>query len=150
MMSWNYIAGFFDGEGSVTHNGKGFRIHIPQTHLRVLQKIQDFIGTGHIAVVTKRKAHWKDNWLFYIAKQKDVKLFLQQVKPFVHVKKEHVFKALKAIQPLVDRQDARLKLAEYRKKRALELRNKDYSYRKIGKVLGIDWGYARRLTLNKN
>ena len=58
-MNWSYIAGFFDGEGSVAHNGKGFRITIAQTDLEILNLIKDFTGVGHVIEVTKRKKHWK-------------------------------------------------------------------------------------------
>ncbi|HPA25214.1 MAG TPA: LAGLIDADG family homing endonuclease [bacterium] len=45
-MTWNYVAGFFDGEGSITKNGSGFRITIVQTNKEVLEEIKKFIQLG--------------------------------------------------------------------------------------------------------
>jgi len=71
-MNWDYIAGFFDGEGCITYGrSKRYRIMISQTHKEVLESIRDFVGVGYVVEVAKRKSHWKDSWVFYIAKQED-------------------------------------------------------------------------------
>ena len=93
-MTWQYISGFFDGEGSLCHNGKGYRITIPQTSESVLQSIKTFVGSGQVIHVTKRKVHWKESWVFYIARQEDVYMFLRKIAAHVIVKKGHVEKVL--------------------------------------------------------
>lgn len=90
-MNWQYIAGFFDGEGTITHNGKGFRITIPQTNELVLQKIRLFAGYGNIIYNPKRKSYWSDGWTYYIAKQSEVYKFLMKIKPFLVVKSDTVY-----------------------------------------------------------
>ncbi len=47
-MTWNYVVGFFDGEGSITKNGSGFRITIVQTNKEVLEEIKKFIQLGGV------------------------------------------------------------------------------------------------------
>ncbi len=67
-MDWNYIAGFFDGEGSILkHDPTNYRISIPQTNEEVLQKIKTFSNMGNIFKTRKRKEHWKDSWVYSVA-----------------------------------------------------------------------------------
>lgn len=77
-MTWNYVVGFFDGEGSITKNGSGFRITIVQTNKEVLEEIKKFIQLGGVMEITKRKLHWKDCWVYYIASPKDVHIFFNK------------------------------------------------------------------------
>ncbi len=50
LMNWNYIAGFFDGEGSVhvRPNGTGAVLAFYNTNRRVIEEIQSFLGAGVI------------------------------------------------------------------------------------------------------
>ena len=149
MISWQYIAGFFDGEGSISRVGNWYRIIISQTHYEVLAAIRLFAQVGHVAKLTKRQAHWKDAWIYYIAKQKDVALFLRGIAPYLIVKRQYVIPILSAVDKLVTQQNSRERIARNRKRQAKILRQRGYSYRKIGRVLGIDWGYARRIILGR-
>ena len=147
-MNWSYIAGFFDGEGSLVYNGKGFRIIIPQTNEEVLISIKNFIGYGNIIYIKKRKAHWSDSWSYYIAKQTEVYDFIRKIKPFVIVKRDLITKTIPRLRTITNNQEKRKNLYIYRKREAKKLRNKGLTYRSIGKELNVDWGYARRLILN--
>lgn len=100
-MTWQYIAGFFDGEGSFCHNGKGFRITISQTDENVLNEIKKFTGLGNVIKVTKRRDHWKDAWVYYIAKQEDVLTFTQNTTEYLLVKKDILIDAQKKLQRAV-------------------------------------------------
>lgn len=55
-MTWEYIAGFFDGEGSICHNGKGYRVTIVQTNQEVLDDIVQFSGVGSVIKNHKEKS----------------------------------------------------------------------------------------------
>jgi len=147
MMDWSYVAGFFDGEGSVTRHGNGYRVTIPQTNFEVLQKIMQSATVGHVVGLRKRQEHWKDCWMYYITKQSDVELFLRHIAPHVLVKKKPVEQALKNLRPFLIKQKVKQALSISRKKKAIQLRGQGYTYREIGKRIGTDWGYARRLTL---
>lgn len=146
-MNWSYIGGFFDGEGSLTHNGKGYRITIVQANEEVLSKIQKFCKSGHIIKVKKRKIHWKDSWVFYISKQEDVYKFIVRISPYLIVKKQLICRVVPILKKYVKLQNKKKIVLEKRKKLVTELRNKSFSYRAIGTKVGIDWGYARRLFL---
>ena len=147
-MNWNYIAGFFDGEGSVAHNGMGFRISIPQTSEEVLNKIRRFTKIGFVIPVKKRKSHWKDSWVYYIASKKDVYYFLNKAVLHLIVKKDLTLKVMSLLKKQLLRMQDKKKTHDKRKIEAKLLRLKGWDYRKIGKKLNIDWGYARRLVLD--
>ncbi|MBA3046930.1 LAGLIDADG family homing endonuclease [Patescibacteria group bacterium] len=146
-MTWEYIAGFFDGEGSITHNKKGYRITISQTDLKVLQKIRNYVDYGFVFKNKKRKSHWKDSWIYYIAKQESVLEFLIKIKPLAVVKKEQIIFIIPILKKAVKNinKKKRIRLANIVK--AKKLREQGLTYRQIGKKLNIDFGHARRLAL---
>ncbi|MBI3046129.1 MAG: hypothetical protein HYY86_01090 [Candidatus Harrisonbacteria bacterium] len=149
-INWGYIAGFVDGEGNIVKNGKNdYRIAIPQTHEGVLKEIQDFSGMGNICKAKKRKPHWKENWVYCIARQKDVLFFLKSIYPYLIVKKGIARKTIPIVAKIVSNQ-FKNKLCLQKKIKACKfLRGRGLSYRKIGKKLKVDHGYARRLILYK-
>ena len=146
-MTWEYVAAFFDGEGTIAHNGKGFRIAITQTNESVLREIQKLSGVGYILMLKKRKSHWKDSWIFYIARQEDVYKFIFGIKNYLIVKKQLAEQTAIKLKIYLKIEGKRKSLKEKRIRRARILRTKGWSYRKIGKELNIDWGYIRRLLL---
>lgn len=146
-MDWRYIAGFFDGEGSITHNDKGFRVTVAQTNFEVLEQIRKFVGFGFIIKPTKRKAHWKDSWVYYIARQKNIYSFLQSVSRYLVVKRLLAEKTIPKLKIAVDRQKQRQDRRQRLVRVSRELRKKGLALRAIGKKLNIDFGYARRLIL---
>ncbi|MCX6813053.1 MAG: hypothetical protein NTV77_00985, partial [Candidatus Azambacteria bacterium] len=129
-------------------NGKGFRITISQTNYEVLNAIKVFTGIGYIIKVTKRKEHWKDEWVYYIAKQSDVYKFLKGTRMFLIVKKDLAEKTLPKLNEILRQQELKKKIYIQRKQRAKVLRLRGLSYREIGKRLKTDWGYVRRLVLD--
>lgn len=147
-MNWNYIAGFFDGEGTINKNGYRYRIAITQTNQKVLEEIKTFSKVGNVYEITKRKSHWKDCWIYFISNQNHVYFFLNKIKDKVIVKKDVIDNAILCVKNRLKyrkgQQDGSLKT----KQNAKKLRDQGLSYREIGKRLGIDWGYARRIILN--
>lgn len=146
-MTWMYIAGFFDGEGSLVHNGKGFRISIAQANEVVLLEIKEFIGFGNIIKVKKRQAHWKDSWVYCIAKQENVLKFINNVKDHLIVKKNIVTSAIPRLKVTLSRIAKRENLKVKRTFIVKQLRDNGLTYRAIGRKVGIDFGYARRLVI---
>jgi len=146
-MTWQYIAGFFDGEGSLVHNKKGYRIMISQTNEEVLTSIKEFIGFGNIFKNKKRQPHWLESWVFYIAKQEDVLKFLKGILPFLIVKKIQIDKALPTLTKSVIKINYKINRRIKRVNEAKKLREQGLTYRQIGKQMKVDFGYARRLIL---
>ena len=148
-MNWNYIAGFFDGEGTFGkyNDNNGYKLSISQSNEKVLKDIQVFTNIGHIYPLKKRKLYWKNAWVYYIAKEEDVYYFLNKISNKLIVKKESVALALPLLERRVKkRKKQKIEIAK-RIKRAKFLRRRGLSYRQIGKKLDIDWGYARRMIL---
>ncbi len=147
-MDWRYIAGFMDGEGSILKAGEtDYRISIAQAHEPVLLAIQKFTGMGNICKVRKREAHWKDSWVYAVARQEDVLRFLKNVRPYAVVKEESVARHIPILSRIVVRNRKKKVSLRKRIKNCKLLRRKGFSYRMIGKALQIDHGYARRLIL---
>ena len=149
-VNWSYIAGFIDGEGSITKHGEtDYRITVSQTNEEVLKMIQVFTKSGNICQVTKRKEHWKESWVYVVARQKDVLVFLKKIYPYSIVKKNLIRNLIPVITKVVLKQRERKANLQKNIKRSKLLRKKGLSYRAIGKKLGIDHGYVRRLILFK-
>lgn len=105
MMNWAYIAGFFDGEGCLHAVGEGgagsqkYRITIAQADdigLQVLIRIKDFLlnhnidcfVAEHQRAIHKRNPKWKRCWNLWIKQQRSIRLFIEGVYPYLHVKKQ--------------------------------------------------------------
>jgi len=146
-MNRDYIAGFFDGEGSLTKYKNGYRIFITQTNKEVLEEIQDFVRVGNIYEVGKRKAHWKDCWVLSITNHKNVYLFLKKIGPKLVIKRKLAEEAIKVVENSLKEMERKKLIFINRKKEAKKLRKKGLSYRQIGEIMSIDWGYARRIIL---
>lgn len=146
-MQWEYIAGFFDGEGSILFNGKRFRITMAQTNHEVLEQIRVYAGFGNIFKAYKKKAHWKDCWIYFVARQEDVYTFLAKVSPFLIVKRALAARTIPRLKKVIVNKHQRSRLSMFRKREVKKLRKNGLTYREIGKELSIDWGHARRLTL---
>jgi len=93
--SWAYVAGFFDGEGTIiikrgnTSGGYGFHFSIAQSHARglaVLRRIQAFFASNGIksAVYTARP---DDCNSLYISKRSEIEKVLLRLMPYLIVKK---------------------------------------------------------------
>lgn len=147
-MNWQYIAGFFDGEGSIAHNGTNYRITIAQTNYSVLKNINEFTGVGHVIKVAKRKKHWKDSWVYYISKQADVLFFLKNINKSLIVKRFLTLEVLPILIKQVSNHNSRILKRKLLIASAKGLRKKGLSYREIGKRLNIDFGHVRRLIIS--
>jgi hypothetical protein len=146
-MTWDYIAGFFDGEGSFSMKNGCVRVAITQTDEVVLNSIKKFANVGNVCMVTKRKSHWKDCWVYYITNQKDVFYFLSKIENKVIVKKTKVSLKLPLIKEYLENAVEKQFSLEKRGRYLVKLRSQGLSYREIGEKANIDWGFARRIIL---
>ena len=146
-MTWSYIAGFFDGEGTLCHNGRGYRVCITQTNKEELKKIMEFTGYGNVVEITKRKSHWKDSWLYFISKQENIYRFLIGISKDVIVKKHKVEETIPILKMVIKKMKEKNKKRIKLYRRAKYLRKNGLTYREIGKILKIDFGQARRIIL---
>ncbi len=148
-MTWDYIAGFIDGEGSIVKRRNVYNIHIPQTHFGVLSEIREFTKCGYVYHISKRQAHWKEAWIYSAGGMKNTCYILKKVVKTLVVKKELADRAIREIEGRIQEIETRDVLRKSRIKRAGELRTKGWAYRKIALELNTDFGYVRRLLLKK-
>ena len=93
-MDIQYLAGFFDGEGSVSighsqHKSGSqtfqVRVQIGNTNLKVLKEFRRRFGGG-IVTLKKYKAHHTQAYMWYIASTKAIG-FLKKILPHLVIKK---------------------------------------------------------------
>jgi len=143
MITPQYIAGFFDGEGCITRKDKkhcSIAICVTQTNFEVLDEIKRFFGFGNIREIKKRKLHWKEAWSYDVQDQFQIKQFLVVIEPYLLVKKEKAQKAIEEISNYQEKIEIRKNMAQ----EARKLRKKGYSLRKIAKEIGSNYQTVKR------
>jgi len=93
MITNEYCAGFFDGEGYIgIGSNKRVEIRIVQVSLPVLQRLRERFG-GNI-YERKKQENRKKTWEYVICDKEGVSSFIDAVYPFLLVKKTQVDNAL--------------------------------------------------------
>lgn len=95
-MSWAYIAGFFDGEGTVTV--RQGHVTIFQKEKRVLEKIQKFLAEQGVYSTLHHRQDRKHNnlgyvlaqWQLCVRRRQSVRMFLGGIRPYAIVKKQRI------------------------------------------------------------
>src|SRR3989338_2174684 len=93
-MTWDYIAGFIDGEGSIVKRKRVYNLLISQTQFEVLEEIRKFIGCGLVHALGRRKSHWKDAWLYNAGGGKNTYYILENVANKLIVKRDLAIRVL--------------------------------------------------------
>lgn len=117
-MTWEYIAGFMDGEGSLEYrivhfkNGNSgllARVQIYQNTREVLDEIVDFVAQH--GVVAKVRTHvrpdrvskgHKGSYTLVISGARNFFLFMTEIEPFLRVKRLRAVEAIAAVQARCD------------------------------------------------
>lgn len=136
-MNSSYVAGFFDGEGSVYNNGGKVRIQIPQTNHEVLNELKNFYGCGNIYETKKQKEHHKRAWTYNITNWEGCLDFLKSIRDDVIVKKDQVEYFIEFLENKKQTLNENKLLREQEKQKVVELHKKGFSYRKIEKLVGF-------------
>lgn len=91
-MNWSYIAGFFDGEGnlSISHTGKTYHllVRLYSSDINILNMIQEFSRVGKIYHKLKDNGDHSNMYEFCISNKGDCLYFLENMLPFLLIKKE--------------------------------------------------------------
>jgi hypothetical protein len=89
-----WLAGFFDGEGSLTlyMGGRGkkhpaWTLSVPNTHYGSLKKCAAITGAGNIVHKYYATEKRKEQWTWTVHKQRNIASILRQMFPFLTVKK---------------------------------------------------------------
>lgn len=140
-MNIDYIAGFFDGEGSFGLYGKIKRpkVSITQTDFDILEKIRIFLGMGQVYKLSKRKDNWKDSWIFTITNREDCLKFVKLIKPHLLLERK-IKKAEEIIDELENYLENNKLYKSERdtlKQKVIELSLQGFSCREIEKKLPL-------------
>ena len=97
MPNWNYIAGFFDGEGGLSptsdHGTPRFQLYLCNSHKEVLESIRAELGEGTWGLADRSTATWN---LCFNSKEAQLKL-LTGVLPYVRRRKRAIVLALELL-----------------------------------------------------
>ena len=89
-MNWEYLAGFFDGEGNINlikvKKWYFFQVRIYNTNEEILKEIVNFLAYGRV-YHRRRSDRRNDMYELYLAKKEYVQKFLEGVYPFLIIKK---------------------------------------------------------------
>lgn len=108
MISIEYIAGLFDGEGHITchvysrygnrKSGMSVCVGISNNFKDVLYKVQDFLNMGQVILNNKQTDIRSTTYCYHILNKNDVEKFLNLVKEYLIIKKEECLLALDMLQ----------------------------------------------------
>lgn len=111
MISWTYLAGFFDGEGCVNYANSGskrtYRVRLTFSQAfprgkRLLAEIKDFLEASgcrvaNISTSGYMKDEAKQGWQLQVAAKHSTELIMRKMLPHLHIKKLEVQDALRRI-----------------------------------------------------
>lgn len=153
-MTYEYIAGFFDGEGTITDikvlGNRRIRVAIPQTNFEVLDEIKNFCGYGNICNPSKRESHHKDLWIYQVSKIEDMRSFLESIEPYLIVKRKQANEAISFLSKRLLKIKNKAVEDESLSVEIKKLRSSGNSYRSIARSLGICREKARRIDIKHN
>lgn len=91
-MNWEYLAGLFDGEGSitVTQNNWGnvyVKVCIAQANAPFLHLVRGFLGYGEVNEQTGIKKAKTTSYTLDISRKDEVHRFLSQISPYLILRK---------------------------------------------------------------
>ncbi len=90
MINWAYVAGFFDGEGSLHMDRyeSTVQLRIDNTFRRAIVEIKSFVKCGTISNRGRAKPYHKDRIRLTVSNHSDVLRILEGMLPYLIVKRE--------------------------------------------------------------
>ena len=145
-MNWDYIAGFFDGEGSIhkndqcsTHNS--YMIALTQNTVDVLKEIEKFLIKNNVKCWTSNYKKKSRVYHLYISGYINVKRFLENIKNKIIVKENKVLNVLNNEKWT----KFKTQYSDIEKDQIKILKKYGFSQRSIAKALNRDQGNISRL-----
>jgi hypothetical protein len=90
-----WLAGFFDGEGSITsymggrdRQYRAWSLVIGNTHRGSIERCVEITGTGNLCEKVREQASFKRIWMWQVQSQRNILAVVQQMYPYLIVKKE--------------------------------------------------------------
>ena len=151
-MNWPYVAGFFDGEGSVVFTGDTCKITMSQNSRDVLEKIQAFLldnGLSHCWIVTTPPRPWQrmpnTKYDLSFSNADNVRLFFNGVLPYCIVKRDKILEAIPRLSWNSQRRPTEEQYAL-----ATRLLKNGTPYVKVQEIVGIKFSFAKLKKLKES
>lgn len=143
-MHWAYVAGYFDGEGSVKfHQGsrkgkiRGLAWH--NSDLQSLVAIQTFMDCGHMQRREKRGIGTKPTFILTVSNKKDLLRVGKRMLPYLLIKREKCKEMLDYVDLHVDatRSENHGKIVAFGVERLKERYAAGESFTQLARVIGV-------------
>lgn len=87
-----YIAGLFDGEGSVGwyEKSRTLTVLVCNTNFKALKWLQDHISYGTVNIKYENRNDWQNMWEWKIHSRQHVREFLSLIRPYLIIKADQV------------------------------------------------------------
>ena len=142
-MNWQYLGGFFDGEGHVgVHKGRGkytqHDITVANTHKPTIEAISRFLNSQNIKHSTFKRTYdnpkWKTAFKIKVTSIRAGIVFLEMILPYLLTKREQALSTLEWLR----RQTPRKFISKESFDNALALYSSGKTLRQVGGILGMD------------
>jgi predicted XRE-type DNA-binding protein len=136
-MNWSYVAGLFDGEGTVYGpHGSHYRISVYNTNLEAISELARFAG-GRITTRLPERLSKKPIHILTIQRRAEVIRFCRHTLPFLIIKKKRVRECVEFLETRKSPSPLRLELLP----RIREMyETQRLSKREIADRLGVNYG----------
>jgi hypothetical protein len=143
-----YLAGFFDGEGSLMRvtNSWRWRIAVTQATAGVLYDVRRMTGIGQVHRSKLRNSKWSPSWVYTVNRQRDVLRFLRLIAPHVIVKRGLIDTAVYEIEREMLRIRLRKEWLRVRDARILERRFQGGPLGQLAREFRLSREHIRKLT----
>jgi len=133
MITLDYLAGFIDGEGSITIMKHKVRVSISNTNKEILDEIKRFIGYGYITSDKRRNPKWKIGYRYSTSNNKQSEKLLKLLCNKLIVKRDKMNQALNVLneynQILLNRKNRMIK--------AKKLIEEGKGIRETARIIGV-------------
>ena len=140
-----WFIGLFEGEGSfsMTEN-RASRITITSTDKDVLEKVVSILG-GTIIMPTKRKEHWKQEYVWYLDREKSKDVTLRML-PFLSKRRQsRANEWLELCNKNIEKQSNKLNKIKDSKIKILELRKQGLTQLQIANEVGYERSHVAKI-----
>lgn len=128
-----WLAGFFDGEGTVYLGKAGITVSVANTNRDVIESIARWMGVGTIEVRPPQKAGWNQTYIWRVRNYIDARMVLLTIRPYLTIKAADADRAISRIADFV----ARRRAAADRNDEILRLVAAGRTHKSIGERFGI-------------
>ncbi len=141
-MNWSYVAGFFDGEGSVRLTQRKVILTIANTNKHVLDEITKFVGYGKVYSDRRKKIKpkWNRAYVYAIQRYRGAFEFLNHILSYLYVKRKVVKLILRELKIRIEKFERETEFRQHVRRKIRKMIKQGHSYRETAKKLRVGRG----------